>query len=126
VTPAAALRLDLDAARRAGLPFEDAWPVATARAVHGQRADERAEWSAAFTATAAAWSAAWHGRAATRAQRAVHALAVDDERVAMPEHGACSRCDAPLPPPRHGQTRKWCSDGCRRAASRVSRVAVAA
>jgi hypothetical protein len=123
VTPAAALRLDLDAARRGGLPFEDAWAGATARAVHGQRADEAEVWRTAFTATVAAWEAAWHREAATTAQRALHAVAQDPERAAMPEHGECS-CGTALPPSRHGPQRKWCSDGCRRAASR--RVALAA
>jgi hypothetical protein len=124
MTPPERLRLDLAAARRRGEAFAQAWPAATARAVHGQRADEAEVWRASFTATAAAWAAAWHGRAATRAQRAVHALA-DDERVAMPEHGECA-CGTALPPPRHGPGRKWCSDACRRAASRGQRVAVAA
>lgn len=123
MTVAAELRRDLDDARRAGLAFEDAWPEGVKRAVTGQRADEGAAWSAALAATRDAWASAWHGRAATRAQRAVHALAVDDERVAMPEHGECA-CGTALPPPRHGPQRKWCSDACRRAASR--RVALAA
>jgi hypothetical protein len=123
VTPAVRLAQDLADARRRGEAFEVAWPVATARAVHGQRADEGAAWSTAFTATAAAWSAAWHREAATRPQRALLAVAQDPERVAMPEHGECARCAAALPPPRHGQAQKWCSAACRRAASRVALAA---
>jgi hypothetical protein len=122
MTPAQRVREDLAAARRHGKVFAEAWPAATARAVAGQRRDEAEVWNAAFTATVAAWEAAWHRRAATRAQRAVHALAVDDERVPMPEHGECA-CGTALPPPRHGPQRKWCSDGCRRAASRVALAA---
>ncbi len=118
MTPPERLRLDLADARRAGLGFEDAWAAGVAAAVHGQRPDEGAAWSTALAATRDAWEAAWDGRAATTAQRAVHALAVDDERVALAEFGECGRCDAPLPPPRHGPQRRWCSDACRRAASR--------
>lgn len=116
---------DLAAARRRGEAFAQAWPAAVARAGGGQRTDERQAWSAAFTATAAAWEDAWHRRAATRAQRAILAVATDPDRVALPEHGECA-CGTALAPPRHGPPRKWCSDGCRRAASRGRRVAVAA
>jgi hypothetical protein len=120
---AARLGRDLAAARRRGETFEDAWPAAVSRATAGQRTDERQAWSAALAATRGAWEAAWDGRPATRALRAVHALAVDDEREPLPEFGECARCAAALPPPRNGQARKWCSDGCRRQASRVALAA---
>jgi len=123
MTAAAALRLDLDDARRRGETFEDAWPAAVSRATAGQRRDEADAWSTALAATRDAWSTAWHREAATTAQRALHAVAVDPERVALPEHGECARCAAALPPPRNGQPQKWCSPACRRAASRVSLAA---
>ena len=123
MTPAQRVREDLAAARRHGKVFAEAWPAATARAVAGQRRDELEAWNAAFTATRGAWASAWHRVAATRPQRALLAVAVDPERVALPEHGECARCAAALPPPRNGQPQKWCSPACRRAASRVSLAA---
>jgi len=83
VTPAVRLAQDLADARRRGEPFAGAWDEAVKRAVTGQRTDERAAWSSAFTATAAAWASAWHREAATRPQLALLAVAADPERVPL-------------------------------------------
>jgi hypothetical protein len=74
------LRQHLADARRRGEPFESAWPVASKRAVAGQRADERTLWRAALADTRPAWEAAFERRPATRAQVAVLAIAPDPDR----------------------------------------------
>jgi hypothetical protein len=124
MTPAARLVDLLADARRSGQEFDAAWPCCVAEAVGGAAPRERDDWRVALDETAPAWAAAYARRPATRAQRALLAVAADPDRVALPAHGACARCDAPLPSPRHGQARKWCSDRCRREASR--RVPLAA
>jgi hypothetical protein len=93
MTVAERLGQDLAAARRRGEPFESAWPVAVEHALVGQRGDERAQWRAALADTRPAWLAAFERRPATRAQRAVLALAPDPD--AMP---AQCRRDAARPP----------------------------
>lgn len=85
MTVAERLGQDLADARRRGEPFEAAWPEAVKRATAGQRTDDRQAWASAFTATRDAWASAWERRPATRAQRAVLAVATDPDREALPE-----------------------------------------
>ena len=126
MTPAASLGQSLMVARRHGVDFADAWEPAVARALADAEPDEIAGWMEAFEATRGAWAAAWERRAPTRAERALQAVAFDDERVAMADR-ECPRCGAAIPPSRGGAPRKWCSEKCRRLANyERERVAVAA
>jgi len=128
MTPAEQLGQILADARRAGDPFELAWPAALTAAVRGSATSDRGAWLAALQATRGAWRAAWERRAPTRAQRALVAVAEDDERAPLEpgDDGTafCARCDAPIlaEPRRPGARATYCSLRCRRSAS-VARLA---
>lgn len=77
------LRQDLADARRRGETFESAWTLALKRATAGQRRDERALWRAALADTREAWLAAWERRPASVPERALLAVALDDDRDAL-------------------------------------------
>jgi hypothetical protein len=83
MTPAARLVDLLADARRSGQDFGAAWPCCVAEAVGGAAPRERDDWHVALGETAAAWGAAYARRPATTAQRALHAVAVDPERVPL-------------------------------------------
>jgi hypothetical protein len=127
MTPAEQLGQILADARRAGDPFETAWPAALSAAVSGQATPDRAAWLAALQATRVAWRAAWERRPPTRAQCALAAVADDEERVPLEpaDNGTyCQRCDAPIlaAPRQRGPRAIYCGGPCRRAAS-VARLA---
>ena len=125
MTPAESLGQSLLVARRHGLGFSDAWEPAVARALADVEPDEIADWLAAFNATRGAWASAWERRAASRAERALLAVADDPDREALPDR-ACQRCAEEIPADRDKRA-KWCSEKCRRqAAYERERVAVAA
>lgn len=129
MTPPEQLAELLTAARRAGEDFADAWKLVD-QALAGAPRAERADWRAALEDTRSDWMAAWERRPATPAQRALVAVAVDPERVALDPRGraeACEHCDKPLrPPARCGAPAKYCSPRCRRDAYEAHQARVAA
>jgi hypothetical protein len=66
-TPARQLRAELASARRAGIPFEEAWHEALRAAPP--------DWQEAFAATRQAWQRAYERRPATERERALQRLA---------------------------------------------------
>jgi hypothetical protein len=121
--PPVVLRERLAAARRAGVSFEEAWPVALAAAVNTAQW-ERKEWQDALTGTIEAWRAGWDRAAAARREEAFAALRLPGG-VPLPER-ACEQCGEEIPIGRHGNAR-YCSDGCaKRAAYLRERARVAA
>lgn len=112
------LREALDAARRAGVDFEAAWAVALN--------DISGEWLEVFRAHEPHWRDAYERLPATRRLRAVRVVASDEDadlELVPIGAGFCRRCEQPLPPPhsKQGRERLYCSDRCRRAASRPRR-----
>jgi len=129
VTPAERIVDILAAERRTGTSFAVAWPAAVGQVLADAVGVELEAWRAALTETRPAWAAAWERRPATRAQRALAAVADDPERQALAagEHapaGYCARCDAPIlaVPGQCGVRAMYCGGPCRRAAS-VARLA---
>ena len=53
--PARRMRAGLAVLRRAGLPFDDAWDLATGFATHDLTAGERRSWSQALDITRTSW-----------------------------------------------------------------------
>jgi hypothetical protein len=121
MTPPAVLRDRLAAARRGGVSFEEAWPVALAVAVNAAQW-EREEWQDILASMVETWRAAWERRDATGAERAVLAL-VTPGGIPLPER-ACEQCGVEMPAGRH-RTARFCSDGCRRRATYLRERAAA-
>ena len=113
MTPPEVLRERLAAARRDGVGFDEAWPVALAAAVNVVRW-EREEWIDALLGTVEAWRAAWERRDATGREQAL-AVFVRPGGEQLPER-ACESCGVEMPAERHRGAR-FCSDGCRRHAT---------
>ena len=126
--PAEHVGLILRDARSAGSAFEVAWPSAVAAAVAGLSDSEREDWGAALNSTRDDWELAWERRSPARAQRALLAVAVDGERVALEpgDNGLayCARCDAPIATAsgQCGPRATYCGATCRKLAS-ASRLA---
>ena len=121
VTPPAILRERLAAARRGGVGFDEAWPVALAVAVNAAQW-EREEWRDILSGMVETWRAAWERRDASSAERAVLAL-VTPGGTPLPER-ACENCGEEMPTDRHGAAR-FCSDRCRRRATYLRERAAA-
>jgi predicted nucleic acid-binding Zn ribbon protein len=112
MTPPEVLRERLAAARRDGVGFDEAWPVALAAAVN--TAWERDEWRDILSCMVETWRAAWERRDATGAERAVLALVMPGG-TPLPER-ACEGCGQEIPADRNRNAR-FCSDVCRRRAT---------
>ena len=84
VTPAAELGHALADARRAGDPFDTAWPVAVAIAVDTLQGKEHEGCTVALHSTRDAWLSAWERRPATNAQRALVAVTASPPTTAAP------------------------------------------
>jgi hypothetical protein len=121
MTPPEALRERLATARRDGVSFDEAWPVALAAAMNTAQW-EREEWQDILPSMVETWRAAWERRDATGAERAVLAL-VAPGGTPLPER-ACEHCGKEIDPDRHRNTR-FCSDGCRRRATYLRERAAA-
>ncbi len=104
----------LAAARRAGVAFEDAWPVARGAAlavVDRSDTPEFTAWITALNATMPSWEASFERRPAPRRETALLGL-LDEDRVPVPER-ECARCHAPIPDDR-GRSARYCSPACKR------------
>lgn len=121
MTPPAVLREQLATARRCGVGFDEAWPVALAAAVNAAQW-EREEWRDMLSGMVETWHAAWERRDATGAERAVLAL-VTPGGIPLPER-ACENCGEEMPVGRH-RTARFCSDACRRRATYLRERAAA-
>jgi hypothetical protein len=119
--PPEALRELLAAARREGVSFDQAWPVALEAAV-GAVQWERAEWRDILSSMVGTWRAAWERRDASSAEQAVLALVMPGGSP-LPER-ACENCDVEMPADRH-RTARFCSDACRRHATYLRECAAA-
>jgi hypothetical protein len=113
MTPPEVLRDRLAIARRGGVGFGEAWPVALAAAASTVQW-EREEWIDALSGTIEAWRAAWERRDATRPEQALVVL-VRPGGEQLPER-ACENCGEEIPADRHRNAR-FCSDPCRRHAT---------
>ena len=113
MTPPAVLRERLAIARRGGVGFDEAWPVALA-AVMNTVQWERDEWRDILSGMVETWRAAWERRDASSAERAVLALA-EPGGTPLPER-ACEQCSEEMPADRHRNAR-YCSDGCAKRAA---------
>jgi len=78
---------------------------------------ELEHWRAALGSTRTAWQSAGQRDPATRCERALHAVAADDERDALPANyvGDCERCGSPIIAKRRGPPATYCSSRCRAA-----------
>jgi hypothetical protein len=121
MTPPVVLRDRLAAARRDGMSFDEAWPVALAAAVSAVQW-EREEWIDALSGTVEAWRAAWERRDASRTDRALLVI-VRPGGTPLPER-ACESCGVEIPADRH-RTVRFCSDRCRRHATYLRERAAA-
>ena len=123
-TPPETLVELLAAARRDGATFDDSWPEALQQAVAGQ--EDAQGWRDALAATADAWAVCWARRPASRPERALAAVARDDERVELePDERVevCAHCDAGLRRSgRGGRVPRFCGRSCRDAASEMART----
>ena len=113
MTPPEVLRERLATARRDGVGFDEAWPVALTAAVNTAQW-EREEWRDILSRMVETWRAAWERRDASCAERAVLAL-VTPGGTPLPER-ACENCGDEIPADRHRAAR-FCSDPCRRRAT---------
>ena len=113
MTPPAVLRERLAIARRGGVGFDEAWPVALAAAMNTVQW-ERDEWRDILSGMVETWRAAWERRDASSAERAVLALA-EPGGTPLPER-ACEQCSEEMPADRHRNAR-YCSDGCAKRAA---------
>lgn len=121
MTPPVVLRDRLAAARRSGVSFDEAWPVALAAAVTATQW-EREEWRAILSGMVETWRAAWERRDASRPERALLEL-VTPGGTPLPER-ACENCGEEIPADRHRAAR-FCSDPCRRRATYLRERAAA-
>ncbi len=121
MAPPVVLRERLAAARRDGVSFDEAWPLALAAAVNAVQW-EREEWIDALSGTIETWRAAWERRDVSRTERAVLAL-VRPGGTPLPER-ACESCGEEIPADRH-RTARFCSDPCRRRATYLRERAAA-
>jgi hypothetical protein len=121
MAPPVVLRERLAAARRGGVGFDEAWPVALAAAVNAAQW-EREEWRDILSRMVETWRSAWERHDATGAERAVLAL-VTPGGTPLPER-ACENCGEEIPADRHGGAR-FCSDRCRRRATYLRERAAA-
>ncbi len=113
MTPPAVLRERLAIARRGGVGFDEAWPVALAAAMNAVQW-ERDEWRDILSGMVQTWRAAWERRDASSAERAILALA-EPGGTPLPER-ACEQCSEEMPADRHRNAR-FCSDGCAKRAA---------
>jgi predicted nucleic acid-binding Zn ribbon protein len=121
MTPPVVLRERLAAARRGGVGFDEAWPVALAAAVNAAQW-EREEWRDVLLGMSETWRAAWERRDASRSERALLAI-VTPHGTPLPER-ACEQCGEEIPADRSYAAR-FCSDRCRRRATYLRERAAA-
>ncbi len=121
MTPPVVLRERLATARRDGVGFDEAWPVALAAAVNTAQW-EREEWRDILSSMVETWRSAWERRDATDAERAVLAL-VKPGGTPLPER-ACENCGQEMPADRN-VVAQFCSDPCRRHATYLRERAAA-
>lgn len=121
MTPPVVLRDRLAAARRGGVSFDEAWPVALAAAVNAAQW-EREEWRDTLSSMIETWRAAWERHDASRPERALLAL-VTPGGTPLPER-ACENCGKEIPADRHRNAR-FCSYPCRRRATHLRERAAA-
>jgi hypothetical protein len=108
MTPPAALREQLAIARRGGVSFDEAWPVALAAVVDTVQW-EREEWRDVLASMVETWRAAWERRESTGAERAVLAIVLPGG-TPLPER-ACEQCGVEIAADRHRNAR-YCSNDC--------------
>jgi predicted nucleic acid-binding Zn ribbon protein len=120
-TPPAVLMERLATARRDGVSFDQAWPMALAAAVNAANW-EHEEWRDILSSMVETWRAAWERRAPSRSESAVLALVMPGG-TPLPER-ACEQCGVEIPADRHGAAR-FCSDRCRRRATYLRERAAA-
>jgi len=102
------------------MPFAPAWARSVEVALRG--AAERDSWRVAFAETEDAWRRAYDREPPTRAERALSTVADGLELSELVEQ-RCERCDRPLGDRgagQFGERVRFCSDRCRREASRVA------
>jgi hypothetical protein len=116
MTPPAVLRERLATARREGVGFDEAWPVALAAAVNAAQW-EREEWQDILSRMVETWRAAWERHDASSAERAVLG------GTPLPER-ACEECGEEIPADCSVAAR-FCSDRCRRRATYLRERAAA-
>ena len=112
------LRVQLESARRQGVSFEAAWPVAVNRTRAGT------DWLVAFAASRGAWQRAYDRLPPTDSDRAILVLADgmsgvldssdDDDDVRVCERAGCDR-----PIKGRKAAARYCSDECRALAWRA-------
>jgi hypothetical protein len=121
--PPARVREILQAARRASVPFGQAWPAALAAVT-----DER--WAETVAQTAATWRRCYELEPPTRRDIAVDTLSrgLAGELADLDALGRCPVCDGRVVQhPRARVPRVYCSETCRKIASaRRERLDVAA
>jgi hypothetical protein len=121
MTPPVVLREQLATARRDGVSFDQAWPVALTAAVNAAQW-EHEEWQGILSGMVEAWRAAWERRDATRPEQAL-AVFVRPGGEQLPER-ACEGCGQEIPADRNRNAR-FCSDPCRRHATYLRERAAA-
>lgn len=111
--PPVQVRQVLEASRRAGVPFGEAWP-----AVLESVEDER--WREALSQTSNTWRRAYLLEPPTECDRAVDVLSrgLAGELAALDAAAHCPVCDRPVEPgPRTRRDRVYCSTRCLKIAS---------
>ena len=111
--PPVKLREHLADARRAGVSFDQAWPVALAAVVSTVQW-ERGEWLEALSNTVKVWREGWERRPSTGPERALDALVMPGG-TPLPER-ACEQCGGEVSPERDVRA-LFCSDGCAKRAA---------
>jgi predicted nucleic acid-binding Zn ribbon protein len=111
--PPGVLRERLAAARRAGISFDEAWPVALASAVNTVQW-EREEWQDVLASMVETWRAGWERRESTGAERAVLEIVMPGG-TPLPER-ACENCGEEIAADRHRNAR-YCSNDCAKRAA---------
>lgn len=109
--PPTRVRELLEASRRAGVPWEAAWPAALAEV-------EEDVWREVLSSTTAAWQRAYLLEAPTRGDLAFDILGRDDagELLRLDAPHRCRECDAVIVYAGPGR-RDYCDDRCRRLAA---------
>ncbi len=113
--PPVVLREQLAAARREGMSFDEAWPVALGSVLNTVQW-EREEWQDALASMVETWRAGWERRESTGAERAVLAIVMPGG-TPLPER-ACEQCGVEIPARRHRNAR-YCSNDCAKRAAHL-------
>jgi hypothetical protein len=106
----------LAAQRRADVGFDDAWPLAVRDALAGVSGVELSDWTAALSGTRSAWEASYEGWPQFRRERALEAVAWDEERAQVQGDSDCPVCGRDIVQKGRGARKLYCSLRCRRSA----------